>query len=98
MLDCRRAVDAQKCHRCRSGKGDPYCVEVGALTVPQHALDAARDDGLSEADIEAVLEVGDVVADRSHPERWCVKCPGSAIVVVELEADPWTVVITAFYP
>ena len=74
------------------------CVEVGALTVPQHALDAARDDGLSEADIEAVLEVGDVVADRSHPERWCVKCPGSAIVVVELEADPWTVVITAFYP
>jgi len=54
-----------------AAKAKRYCVDVGALTVPQPALYAAGDDGLSEADIEAVLEVGDAVADRSHPERWC---------------------------
>lgn len=74
------------------------CVHVGALTITRHAFDAARDDGLSEADIEDILERGDVVADREHDDRWCVRRPGSAVVVVEIEADPWTVVVTVFHP
>jgi len=74
------------------------CVEMGALTITQHAREAADDDGLLEADIEAILAAGDVTANRAYADRWCVKCPGSALVVVELEADPWTVVVTVFHP
>jgi len=65
--------------------------------VPKKAFDAAQDDGLDEGDIEAILEAGDVVADRNPLERGSVKRRGTA-VVVEIESDPWTTVITVFSP
>lgn len=71
-----------------------WCVEMGAVTFVAHALDAMRDENVSEFDVEDVLVSGSVVADKNHADRWTVV--GAFTVVVEIEIDPWTTVVTVF--
>lgn len=74
-----------------------YCVQVGFVSIIPHAYEAMADDGVDELELERILATGDVAANRSHPDRWSVQAPCSVEVVVELESDPWTTVITVLY-
>jgi len=75
------------------------CVQVGIVDFAwPHAHEAMNDEGIDEDDVFDVLERGEVIPDRNHPDRWSVKAPRSVVVVVELFDDPATVVVTVFYP